>query len=146
MSIDILPDDALREIFKLHVDNGFLKKEGEKTWQSLVHVCRRWRSIVFESPRHLGLQLVCTARTPARKMLDVWPALPLIVWCDDDSTGSANSIIALLECSDRVCQARLRNVRSSKLETFLAITDQLTSFLEQTFFSCLPPQIGRAHV
>jgi hypothetical protein len=26
--------------------------------------------------------------TPARDMLDVWPALPLIVRCDDSSTGS----------------------------------------------------------
>ena len=89
-----------------------------------MHVCRRWRSIVFKSPRHLGLELVGTARTPARKMLDVWPALPLIVSCDDSSTGRADNIIALLERSDRVCRASLKKVRSSKLETFLAIMQQ----------------------
>jgi F-box-like len=110
----MLPDDVLLETFHFYVYDGYM-------WQSLVHVCRRWRSIVFGSPRYLDLQLVCTPRTPARDMLDVWPALPLVVQCGEPSEGSADNIIAPLERSDRVCQVRLSNVRISKLETFLAV-------------------------
>ena len=35
-------------------------------------------------------------------MLDVWPALPLIVSYRDYETGSVDNVIAALECSDRV--------------------------------------------
>ncbi|KAH9968533.1 hypothetical protein BGW80DRAFT_1338084, partial [Lactifluus volemus] len=33
-------------------------------WQRLAHVCRRWRHIIFDSPRSLNLQLFCTYGTP----------------------------------------------------------------------------------
>jgi hypothetical protein len=42
-------------------------------------VCRRWRSVVFQSPRRLNLRLLCTPKTPARDTLDIWPPLPLII-------------------------------------------------------------------
>ena len=108
-------------VFDQHVNDGAQHLlERENTWQSLVHVCRRWRSIVFGSPRHLNglnLQLVCTGRTPARDRLDVWPALPLIIWSyGDHRTGSVDNIIAVFECRDRVCQINLTNVSSSVLE------------------------------
>jgi hypothetical protein len=78
--IDVLLDDVLLEIFDFYMvlSPGYSKTEIER-WQSLVHVCRRWRSLIFESPRRLNLQLVCTPFTPTRDKLDVWPALPLIV-------------------------------------------------------------------
>jgi hypothetical protein len=45
-------------------------------WHTLVHVCRRWRDVVFASPRRLNLRLLCRKR-PVREMLDIWPALPI---------------------------------------------------------------------
>ncbi len=33
------------------------------------HVCQKWRSVVFGSPRRLNLRLLCTKRTPVREML-----------------------------------------------------------------------------
>jgi hypothetical protein len=51
--------------------------EGIDVWSTLVHVCRHWRSVVFESPLRLDLQLLCTDKTPVRKMLDIWPPLAL---------------------------------------------------------------------
>ncbi|KAH9963476.1 hypothetical protein BGW80DRAFT_1351168, partial [Lactifluus volemus] len=33
-------------------------------WHRLAHVCRRWRHIIFDSPRSLNLQLFCTYGTP----------------------------------------------------------------------------------
>ena len=101
------------------------EKEREKVWLSLVQVCRRWRSIILGSPRHLKLRLVCTESTPTRDTLDIWPALPLVIWCrDGESIESVDNIIAVLERRDRVCQIRLWNVESSDLEIILAAMQQ----------------------
>ena len=43
-----LPDDALLEIFDFYVHRG---KPFFERWYTLLHVCRRWRPIVFASPR-----------------------------------------------------------------------------------------------
>ena len=99
----MLPDDVLLEIFDF-----FVEEEGQglevdfEEWQTLVHVCRRWRSIVFGSPRRLDLRLVCSEKTPARDTLDVWPAFPLSIKCWEKAE-SVDNIIAVLEHSDRVC-------------------------------------------
>jgi hypothetical protein len=78
--IDVLPDDVLLEIFDFYMIMPVNPSFGDiETWQSLVHVCQRWRNLVFGSPRRLNLQLCCRPNTPARDTLDVWPALPLIV-------------------------------------------------------------------
>ena len=122
--IDKLTDDVLLEIFHFHVDQPWNElgdgEEGEQeameAWQSLVHVCRRWRSVVFGSPRRLDLRLVCTANTPARDTVDVWPALPLVIQDIDDRRGSVANIVALLERSDLVRQIDLWDVSSSQLE------------------------------
>jgi hypothetical protein len=112
--IDILPDDVLLEIFHFHVDlspdtNLDLwppDKTQIESWQSLVHVCRRWRSLVLRSPHRLNLRLYCTPYTPARDTLDVWPALPLIVR-GMISTRGMDSIIVALAQSNRVRQVSL---------------------------------------
>ena len=131
--IDVLSDDILLAIFDFCVDrNPFrrlvraeMRKEIE-VWQSLVHVCRRWRTTVFGSSRHLKLQLVCTAKTPARDTLDVWPPLPLVIRSHDHyrmdgdfPTGGVDNIIAVLERSDRVHQINLMNIPSSYLKNVL---------------------------
>ena len=66
-------------------------------WLTLAHVCRRWRSVVFGSPRRLNLQLVCTTRTPVRNTLDVWSALPLAIEALNCRKGGVDNINALLE-------------------------------------------------
>ena len=128
ISIDRLPDDALLVIFDHYINDLRYpgeRKLREKAWQSLVHVCRRWRGIVFESPRQLDLQLICTGETPVRDKLDVWPALPLFILVDiGDSIRSADNIVAALERTDRVCQINFVNVQSSDMEIFLAAMQQ----------------------
>ena len=95
----MLPDEALLEIFDfLEAMDNSLKMEA---WQALVHVCWRWRSVVFGSPRRLELKLVCTDKTSVRDTLDVWPALPLVI---EGNTENVDNIVALLECSDRINQ------------------------------------------
>ena len=131
ISVDALPDDVLIAIFDQYVNGDVLQGpiNTGKEWQPLVHVCRRWRSIVFGSPRHLKLQLFCTERTRARDMLDVWPALPLAIWCDrikgvDNRIGGVDNLIAALERRERVCQIALANVQSSDLEIILEAMQQ----------------------
>jgi hypothetical protein len=48
-------------------------------WPRLVHICRRWRRIVFTSHQHLRLRLLCTHGTPVLKTIECWPALPIVV-------------------------------------------------------------------
>ena len=127
MSIDTLPDDVLLVIFNSFLYESQHIQERAEAWQSLVHVCRRWRSIVFGSPRHLDLQLVCTTRTRTRDTQDVWPALPLIIWYFSSPKGSVDkldNIIAGLEHRDRVSQIHLINVPSSDLGIILAEMQQ----------------------
>jgi hypothetical protein len=115
--IDVLPDDVLLEIF------GFYTiKMAIEGWQSLVHVCRRWRVLVFESPRRLNLRLFCTPKTPTRDKLDVWPALPLLVDGDmtSASTQDLDNIIVALEQSNRVCEVFLWSLTGWQLEKVLA--------------------------
>jgi hypothetical protein len=120
----MLPDDVLLEIFNFYVDEDwdeavYYKKEIEK-WQKLVHVCHRWRSVVFGSPRRLNLRLVCAPKTPARDTLDVWPSLPLLIKDDGPLTEDVDGIIAVLERSDCVVQINLYSVNGPNLENILA--------------------------
>ena len=83
----MLLDDVLLEVFehcrKMHYNlprwthdsiwNWF------QDWLILVHVCRRWRQVIFESPHRLKLQIICTYGTPFRTNLDIWPVLPIVL-------------------------------------------------------------------
>ncbi len=120
--IDVLPDDVLLEIFDFYMDIdpslGF--KRGIEVWQLLVHVCRRWRSLVFGSPRRLNLRLLCAPETPARDALDVWPSLPLLINGDMTLRLGPDNIVAALGQSNRVCQVNLSGLADRQLETILA--------------------------
>ena len=91
-----------------------------EVWRTLVHVCRKWRNIVFGSPRRLELRLYCTAGTPVMKTLGVWPLLPIVIWGDGHEIWGVDNIIAALRHNDRVCRIDLWRVPSSQWETVLA--------------------------
>ena len=123
----MLPDEVLLKIFHFHVnearyatddENGNGKKAME-AWQSLVHVCWRWRSVVFGSPRRLDLQLVCSAKTPARDTVEVWPDLPLVIQDYHCVASRMDIIISLLKRSDlvrRITRITLWHFSSSQSE------------------------------
>jgi hypothetical protein len=114
----MLPDDVLLEMFNFYLgeDPGIDELE---EWHILVHVCRKWRIVVLESPRRLNLQLHCGTRNPVRQMLDAWPVLPIVIW-DWSPTRAVDNIIAALEHNDRVCQIDLGGAPSLLLEKVLA--------------------------
>jgi hypothetical protein len=109
-SIDELPDEVLLEIFDFCVDEDAFEKEDVEAWQPLVHVCQRWRSVVFGSPRRLNLRLVCKPGTPVRDKLDVWPPLPLVIRGRIFLTDPNDNLITILKRRDRVCQINLHGV------------------------------------
>jgi hypothetical protein len=108
----MLPDDVLLAIFYFYVKVKVKPvqvdtKEEIETWQTLVHVCRRWRNVVFGSPLRLNLRLCCTQKTPVRRMLDIWPAFPLVIRGNRgriDPTSGVDDIISALKHSSRVCK------------------------------------------
>ena len=120
--IHVLPDDVLLDIFDFYVGtfSWYETKARIEEWQTLVHVCRRWRNLVLASPRRLNLQLYCTPKTPARDTLDIWPTLPIIV-SDRFVTDNvvSDNIIAALEQSNRVRLVNLHRA-SWRLEKVLA--------------------------
>ena len=113
ISIGVLPYEVLLAIFDLYMDEARIE-----AWQLLAHVCRRWRSVVFGSPRRLKLRLICRTETPARDTLDIWPAIPLLIQGSICLAEDVDNIIAALECSDRVAKIKLftNNVDSSPWE------------------------------
>ena len=122
----MLPDDVLLETFDFYVDGDMdedfesLEKPRIQEWITLAHVCRRWRSVVFESPHRLNLRLFCTSETPVRDTLDIWPPLPLIIRSThrtfDDGPQSVDNIIAALQHNDRVYEITLSCFSTSQLK------------------------------
>jgi hypothetical protein len=132
----MLPDDVLLEIFDFCLDEDASEKKDIEAWQSLVHVCRRWRSVVFGSPRRLNLRLVCEPRTP-RDTLDVWPPLLLVFRCglrvaDSDVDG----ITAMLELRDRLCQIKIYDVDLPLQIVWRALQEPFPELTEMVFHWC----------
>lgn len=107
VTIDILPDDALLEIFSFYL----VGKVNTSEWRTLADVCQRWRRIVLASPRRLDVRLVCTARTRVEEILAAWSGLPLLALRDSGPELSrwegADNIIAALRHKTRVSQIEL---------------------------------------
>ena len=92
------------------------KRRKKQEWMTLVHVCRRWRIIAFQSPRRLNLRLVYTPLTPPRNTLDIWPPLPLIIYdVAKVYEEHVDYTIAALEHNNRVCQIRLIGYSPSQI-------------------------------
>ena len=118
VTIDTLPDDALLEIFDCYLHDEATSMEA---WHTMVHVCKKWRNVVFGSPRRLDLRLYCEAKTPVREILNIWPPeLPILVWSDGHEKWGMDNIIAALEHIDRICVLGLVDIPSSQLEKVLA--------------------------
>ena len=86
MSINnILSDDVLLLIFRFDRLIFFNGPESihrllnpSWRWHRLVHVCRKWRSVIFASPNFLDLKLVCHPDTRV-ELTGVWPDLPIAI-------------------------------------------------------------------
>jgi len=128
-TIDALPDNVLLETFELYLGKDvpdYIGSHNYDAWQTLVHVCRRWRCIVFASPRRLDLKLYCTRqRSVNSKTLDIWPELPIVIDALTTESNAYETIIAALGHHNRVCKIDYYNdeFQDSLLEEFAAIDE-----------------------
>ena len=128
----MLPDVALLEIFDFYVWNT----HKIQAWHRLLHVCRKWRNVVFGSPLRLNLRLYCRANTPVRQTLDVWPLLPIVVKIFSTESWEEGNIVAVLEHNNRICHLVIYEIPSSETEKALTPLQQpfpALKFLSITF-------------
>jgi F-box-like len=129
VTIGSLPDNVLLEVFDFYLN---FDESGETSdWGLLVHVCRRWRYIIFGSPIRLNLQLRRTGRTPVRKSLNVWPQFPLAIdfyndseWPVGNPEGPLDNLVAALEHCDRVRQIDITSPADFLLEEIVAAMEE----------------------
>ena len=103
----MLPDDILLEIFDFYKE--YDEHKIVRNWDVLVHVCRRWRQLVFASPLRLDLKIICTPGNPVRKNLGIWPALPISIryLYGRNTNDDVDYIVTALKHVDRVCDVSL---------------------------------------
>jgi hypothetical protein len=100
-------------------------------WYPLVHVCQRWRYLVFASPRRLDLCIYCTDSTRVREKLEIWPPFPIKIF--SESLNPGDNIIAALEHPGRVRQIWLCIIHSP--------LDRLVAMMQESF-----PQLEFLHI
>ena len=135
--IDPLPDDVFLEIFDLCLcDFTEYLVQRMRKWLILVHVCQRWRRIIFASPCRLDLYLSCIRGTPVKQNLVYWPlSLPLVieypgrVSSHDPTPSDDDSIVAALTHTGRIHRANIhapsslfRKVANVMQESFPVLT------------------------
>jgi hypothetical protein len=135
----MLPDDVLLDIFDFYQMDPCYESD-PWIWHTLVHVCRRWRQLIFASPRRLDLQLVCTPRTRVRELLDFLPPMPVMIRNFFDpsqprsniSLEDGSQVIAAVEQRDNVWCIDLEDLPSTlvdKLGTTMQETFQMLSYV-----------------
>jgi len=129
VATDALPDEVLLHTFYFYV-NRTPGRDAWRTldaWHTLVHVCQRWRYVVFASPKRLNLRLLCNHGRLTQTLLDVWPSsLPIAI---SDSAlrmaelelGGAKIITAALKHGDRISTIDLKDVPTQLSKSFLAM-------------------------
>jgi F-box-like len=126
VTIGKLPDDVLLEIFVcLTCQARWSITTFEGGWRTLVHVCKRWRSVVFSSPRRLDLRLFCTNTRPVKRLLDIWPPLPISILASPPAGKSplrgVTNLMAALKQHNRVRVISIEGVPNSILKTSVAM-------------------------
>jgi len=138
MTINELPDEVLLEIFGFYMAYRLPPLPyREDTWHTLVHVCQRWRHVVFGSPRHLGLRLLCVNRR-LMKTLDIWPELPIAIRVDfglKSPSVTDSDVISVLKRHDQVCEIVIDSVPYPTIGKLLRSTHNLTDLS----LSAIPP-------
>lgn len=161
-TINIFPDDVLLIVFEFYRADSMNYLGPTYTWHRLVHVCQRWRHVVFASPSRLGLHIVCTETTPVRELLDIWPPLPIVIrywlYSTSNSTFPILNAITTLEHHDRICQIQLSHLTRPLLdmlatamqEPYPALTtlelwsdDETAIILPDTFLGGFAPRLQR---
>ena len=134
VTIEKLSNEALLKIFRYFSDAS------PRFWPRLVHICRRWRRIVFASQRVLQLRLFCTHGTPVSQALYCWPDIPIIVQyggsptLDPPAPEEDGDIMVALKQPGRVSSISL-TVTRSLLAKFSTIKEPFSGLDELVLLS-----------
>jgi F-box-like len=134
VTIGSLPDNVLLDIFDIGINTD--GPELQCDWETLVHVCQRWRYLIFESPTRLNLQLHFSEVDPVMHLLDVWPPFPFVIEFMFDSLDdqmeerSLEKVLAALEHPDRVRQIHITCVKDFPLEEIVTAMEESEPFPE----------------
>ena len=98
---------------------------GTWSWHKFIHVCRRWRHVIFAYPGYLDLRLICKSKTHVQAALDTWPALPLSIrpYFGVENAGE-NDIIGALEHRDLIAGIHLRGFNRSQLKKCITLMQE----------------------
>ena len=143
VTINILPDDVLHHIFLFDRESYDSYEEGQTGyrttlswgWDRLVHVCQRWRSVVFGSPNILDLKLVCRPWT-RRGLTGVWPPLPIVITnVVDVSMPQDYKFWAATMHRARVCELKLVRLSSLLVKRLISVMQEPLPALIHLFLS-----------
>src|SRR5216683_3207558 len=126
VTIEMLPENTLLEIFDFYRQDSVRRSRGRPwKWHRLAHVCRRWRHVVYTSPRRLGLQILCKSGAPIGHILDSWPTLPLVVRFKGSPKSKflPNNIDVALRHPDRVYDISI-GVTSSIIGSLIEVVQE----------------------
>ena len=145
MTIDVLSEDVLIYIFNAY-RRGFKDYWNYLfwPWKVLIHVCQRWRRIIFAWPYHLDVRVDCGSRTHVAKALDVWPGLPIGIWPALRHEDWDDIIAVALEHRDRMARIHLSNLTRSRLERCTALMQgpfPVLRHLSLSYYSAKDPPV-----
>ena len=153
----MLSDKVLLNIFRYYLD-AF-----PRFWPTLIHICRKWRHIVFTSQQALNIRLFCSSGTPVSKALHCWPGLPIVMeyggslGLDYPTLEDEYNIIAALKQSNRVSSISLTVTTSLQYMLYavkrpLLELEDLTLLSQDNMLRTLPstflwgPHLRRLHL
>ena len=134
VTIDMLPDIALLEIFEFYLDDLCGSEKRIEVWHTLVHVCQKWRNIVFGSPRRLNLRVCITECAFVETKLAIWPLLPIVIDVDigelwavfgEEVDWGGKYITEAFEHNDHICEINIFKFPSSESGTVLPAMHRL---------------------
>ncbi|KAI0258961.1 hypothetical protein BC834DRAFT_974661 [Gloeopeniophorella convolvens] len=149
LTIDHVPDIALLDIFDFYQEMTNLCHFGWP-WHNIAQVCRRWRELVFSTPKRLQMHIYLTHRSSIPQILHHLPPLPLTIDCraphefDEDieripwSTERLGNVALALEQADRIQDVRLLG-SDAELRALLAQMIQPARQLETLDIEVLSP-------
>jgi len=137
LTIDMLSDDVLLYIFDLYRQESMAVYD-IWPWHVLVHVCQRWRHVIFAWPHHLDLQLRYRSGTDVVKALDILPANLLINIRSGLRADLENwdDIVAALGHRDRITGIELTCGTMLQLERCTAVMQEPFPFLRTLDLYC----------
>jgi hypothetical protein len=123
LTVNMLSNDVLLYIFDLYRQKS-KNVDDVWPWHTLVHVCQRWRHVIFAWPYHLDLQLQLNRRsgTDVAEALDIWPANVLINIQSNLDLGNGDDIAAALGHRDRITTISILCRRLLQLERCSTVT------------------------